>query len=126
MSAAQVARQLKSDPSRSSLQLDSTQPLADINRNGESSSDLSAKLAKLKALSDADKQLIVTLQTKMDEQKKELENRTTTIGAIQRNFENLSNVAVAERKELAALRTSEESLRAESAADKEELQRLHA
>ena len=41
--------------------------------------DLSAKLAKLKALSDADKQLITTLQAKVEEQKKELDNRTVAI-----------------------------------------------
>ena len=121
MSAAQVARQLKNDPSRGSL------PTKDISDGyGESSSDLNAKLSKLRALSDADKQLIATLQGKIDEQKKELDNRTTTISAIQRNFENLSSVAAAERKELAALRATEESRRKESEADKEELQRLHA
>ena len=68
--------------------------------NQQSSADLAAKLSKLKQLSDADKQLIATLQAKLEEQKRELDNRTVTIGAIQRNFENLSTVAAAERAEL--------------------------
>ena len=45
-----------------------------------------AKLSKLKALSDADKDVIASLQTKIKEQQNELDNRTTTINAIQRNY----------------------------------------
>ena len=58
-----------------------------------------AKLSKLKALSDADKDVITALQTKIKEQQNELDNRTTTINAIQRNFEQLSTIALAERAE---------------------------
>ena len=63
-----------------------------------------AKLSKLKALSDADKDVIASLQTKIKEQQNELDNRTTTINAIQRNFEQLSTIALAERAELQKLR----------------------
>ena len=63
-----------------------------------------AKLSNLKALSDADKDVIASLQTKIKEQQNELDNRTTTINAIQRNFEQLSTIALAERAELQKLR----------------------
>ena len=72
-----------------------------------SASELVSKISKLKALGDVDKQLISTLQERIHQQKKELENRTMTIGAIQRNFENLSALAIAERKELEKLREAE-------------------
>ena len=55
-----------------------------------------------------------------------LENRTVTISAIQRNFENLSNGAAAERRELAALREGEAARRAEAEASAAELARLHS
>ena len=71
------------------------------------------KMSKLRALSDADKDLITTLQQRIDEQKSELESRTAMVEAVQRNFENLSNMAVREREELARLRAEEEERSAE-------------
>ena len=55
------------------------------------------KMSKLKALSDADKDLINTLQQRIDEQRVELESRANMVEAIQRNFETLSSIAVKER-----------------------------
>ena len=69
-----------------------------------STSDLATKMSKLKALSDADKELMETLQKKIEEQRRELEKRTITITTLQRNFENLSSIAAAERNELAGAR----------------------
>jgi len=126
----QAARTLKADPSRSSL-TNGTGAVENTSGNARSSSsesaaDLTAKLSKLRALSEADKQLIATLQAKVDEQKKELDNRTVTIGAIQRNFENLSNVAAAERAELEQMRAAESGRRKEREEASAELLRLHA
>ena len=71
------------------------------------------KMSKLRALSDADKDLITTLQQRIDEQKSELESRTAMVEAVQRNVENWSNMAVREREELARLRAEEEERAAE-------------
>ena len=57
----QAARTLKADPSRSTLS-ESTNKGGDSN---QSAADLTAKLSKLKALSEADKQQIATLQAKL-------------------------------------------------------------
>ena len=94
--------------------------------SSESVSELASKMSKLRALSDADKQLITTLQERIDQQKKELENRTVTIGTIQRNFENLSAIAVQERKELEALRAAEVRVREEREASAADQKRLAA
>jgi chromosome segregation ATPase len=83
-------------------------------------------MSKLKSLADADKALISTLQAKIEDHKKELEHRAVTIAAIQRNFENLSSVAHADRQELSALREAEVRRRDESLAAAEELERLRA
>jgi chromosome segregation ATPase len=64
---------------------------------------------------------IVQLQAKIEDHKKELEHRAVTIAAIQRNFENLSSVAHADRQELSALREAEVRRRDESLAAAEEL-----
>ena len=92
-----------------------------------------AKLSKLKALSDADKDVIASLQTKIKEQQNELDNRTTTINAIQRNFEQLSTIALAERAELQKLREAAASSSSTNAkrdkqteALREELRQLQA
>ena len=79
----------------------------------DASSGLAMKMSKLKALSDADKDLITTLQQRIDEQRVELESRTAMVEAVQRNFENLSNMAVKEREELQRLRSQEEEREAE-------------
>ena len=82
-------------------------------RAQDASGELAMKMSKLRALSDADKDLITTLQQRIDEQKSELESRTAMVEAVQRNFENLSNMAVREREELARLRAEEEERAAE-------------
>ena len=78
-------------------------------RAQDASGELAMKMSKLRALSDADKDLITTLQQRIDEQKSELESRTAMVEAVQRNFENLSNMAVREREELARLRADLEA-----------------
>eukprot|EP00743_Colponemidia_sp_Colp-15_P008160 GILK01008849.1.p1 GENE.GILK01008849.1~~GILK01008849.1.p1 ORF type:complete len:576 (-),score=155.59 GILK01008849.1:121-1848(-) len=68
------------------------------------SADEARKMNKLKALSAHDKELLAVLQQRLEDQKKDLETREFTINAIQRNFENLSAMAQADRQELVSLR----------------------
>mmetsp|Transcript_31560 Transcript_31560/g.78647 ORF Transcript_31560/g.78647 Transcript_31560/m.78647 type:complete len:509 (+) Transcript_31560:196-1722(+) len=92
----------------------------------DESSELCAKMTKLRMLSDADKQLILQLQLHINSQKAELEKRTVTIAAIQRNFENLSSIASTERAELAALRERETRFHEEREASVAERKRMAA
>ena len=106
----QAVRALKADPSREVL----APPLSDGGVGAtklpappdESAQDVKAKMTKLRALADVDKKLIATLQGKIEEQRRELDNRTSTIATIQRNFENLSTIAQSDRQELTTLRES--------------------
>ena len=99
---------------RSVKELQQQRPTVEASsRAQDASGELAMKMSKLRALSDADKDLITTLQQRIDEQKSELESRTAMVEAVQRNFENLSNMAVREREELARLRAEEEEREAE-------------
>ena len=99
---------------RSVKELQQQRPIVEASsRAQDASGELAMKMSKLRALSDADKDLITTLQQRIDEQKSELESRTAMVEAVQRNFENLSNMAVREREELARLRAEEEEREAE-------------
>ena len=99
---------------RSVKELQQQRPTVEASsRAQDASSELAMKMSKLRVLSDADKDLITTLQQRIDEQKSELESRTAMVEAVQRNFENLSNMAVREREELARLRAEEEEREAE-------------
>ena len=127
MASLQAVRTLRADPSRTSCGPIATEATSSpAGPPAESSTDLTAKMSKLKSLADADKALISTLQAKIEDPKKELEHRAVTIAAIQRNFENLSSVAHADRQELSALREAEVRRRDESLAAAEELERLRA
>ena len=127
MASLQAVRTLRADPSRTSCGPIATEATSSpAGPPAESSTDLTAKMSKLKSLADADKALISTLQAKIEDHKKELEHRAVTIAAIQRNFENLSSVAHADRQELSALREAEVRRRDESLAAAEELERLRA
>ena len=54
--------------------------------------DLTSRMNKLMALGEADKALIETLQTRLDEQRKQLEERQAALNSVQRNYEKLSEV----------------------------------
>eukprot|EP00698_Gefionella_okellyi_P011656 TRINITY_DN3088_c0_g1_i1.p2 TRINITY_DN3088_c0_g1~~TRINITY_DN3088_c0_g1_i1.p2 ORF type:complete len:551 (+),score=159.68 TRINITY_DN3088_c0_g1_i1:27-1655(+) len=62
------------------------------------------KLSKLVVLTSADKQTIETLQKKIEQQRLEISERSDGILSVQRNFEDLSAMCKAERKELSAAR----------------------
>lgn len=50
------------------------------------------KAEKLKLLLEDDRDLITTLQNKINDQQQELLNNSTNFASIQRNFESLSNL----------------------------------
>lgn len=55
--------------------------------------------------------MIEELKRKIDEQKKEIENRNITIQGLQRNFESLSVIVKNEKSQSAALRSELETLK---------------
>eukprot|EP00762_Andalucia_godoyi_P003349 ANDGO_06655.mRNA.1 hypothetical protein TTHERM_00348770 len=72
--------------------------------------------SKTAAFEEDDNMLIMTLQQKLDAQRRELENRTDSISSIQRNFESLSQVYSEERQRINmlenALRQRDERIKA--------------
>ena len=68
-----------------------------LGRSGSVNKDKAAMLAA------DDAKRMQALESKVTEQKKELENRDITIRAIQRNFEQLSSMCQADKEQIAAL-----------------------
>eukprot|EP00960_Hanusia_phi_P068638 766896-Hanusia_phi.AAC.5 len=71
--------------------------------NMENLTRSSSVSAKAQLLSQDDQKRVVSLETKVAEQKKEIENRDITIKAIQRNFEQLSTLCQQDKEQLQKL-----------------------
>ncbi len=71
------------------------------------------QMAKLKKLSKADKDLISQLQSKIDDQKRELSSRALTILDIQTNVDRCAAVLQQRMDEADTLRTNNATLTAE-------------
>ena len=59
--------------------------------------------------------LVMEMQKKIEEQRRELEERNLTVSALQRNFESLSALCRNERNENQTLKRAAESLRGQNA-----------
>eukprot|EP00742_Colponemidia_sp_Colp-10_P007935 GILJ01008562.1.p1 GENE.GILJ01008562.1~~GILJ01008562.1.p1 ORF type:complete len:749 (+),score=132.63 GILJ01008562.1:105-2249(+) len=64
-------------------------------------------------LSDSDRMLITQLQSRIEQQKQELDQRTSTVSALQRNFESLSSLCKEEREEMLVLKRARTDLETE-------------